>query len=35
MQSLANTPERFADFIKSETEKYAKVIRQAHISLEG
>lgn len=35
MQSLANTPERFSDFIKTETEKYAKVIRQAHITLEG
>ena len=35
MQSLASSPERFADFIKNETDKYAKVIHQANISLEG
>lgn len=35
MTSLANTPERFAAFIRSEIDKYAQVIRQANITSEG
>jgi len=33
--SLAGTPERFAAFIRSETEKYAQVIRKAGITSES
>jgi len=35
MTSLANTPERFATFIRIEIDKYAQVIRQANITSEG
>ena len=35
MTSLANTPERFAAFIRSEIDKYAQVIRQANITSES
>ncbi len=34
MASLAGTPERFGEFIKSEISKYAQVIRQAKITIE-
>ena len=33
--SLAASPERFASFIRSETEKYAQVIRKAGITAES
>ena len=33
--SLAGTPERFASFIRSETDKYAQVIRKAGITAES
>jgi tripartite-type tricarboxylate transporter receptor subunit TctC len=33
-QPVSNTPEEFAAFIKSETAKYAKVIKAAHITPE-
>jgi tripartite-type tricarboxylate transporter receptor subunit TctC len=33
--SLAGTPDRFAAFIRSETDKYAQVIRKAGITLES
>jgi tripartite-type tricarboxylate transporter receptor subunit TctC len=33
--SLSGSPERFATFIRSEIEKYAQVVRQAGISIEG
>jgi tripartite-type tricarboxylate transporter receptor subunit TctC len=35
MTSLANTPERFEAFIRTEIDKYAQVIRQARITSEG
>ena len=33
--SLSGTPERFAAFIRSEIDKYAQVVRQAGIVIEG
>jgi tripartite-type tricarboxylate transporter receptor subunit TctC len=33
--SLAGSPERFAAFIRSETDKYAQVIRKAGITAES
>jgi tripartite-type tricarboxylate transporter receptor subunit TctC len=34
VEPLANTPEQFADFIKSEIVRYAKVIKEAGIKIE-
>jgi len=33
--SLSGTPEKFAQFLKSEIEKYAQVVRKANITLES
>jgi tripartite-type tricarboxylate transporter receptor subunit TctC len=33
-ESMAGTPEQFADYIKAEREKWSKVIREANIKLE-
>jgi len=33
--SLSGTPDKFAQFLKSEIEKYAQVVRKANISLES
>jgi tripartite-type tricarboxylate transporter receptor subunit TctC len=33
-EPLTSTPERFAEFIKSETARYAKVIREAKLELQ-
>ena len=35
MRSLANTTENFEKFLRAEIDKYARVIQQAHISLES
>ena len=35
IQSLAGTPEQFASFIQSEVNRYARVIRSAHISADS
>jgi tripartite-type tricarboxylate transporter receptor subunit TctC len=35
MRSLANTPENFEKFLRAEIDKYARVIQQAHITLDG
>jgi hypothetical protein len=34
VEPLVNTPQQFADFIKSETVRYAKVIKDAGIKLQ-
>jgi tripartite-type tricarboxylate transporter receptor subunit TctC len=34
LSSLAGTPEQFALFLKLEEDKYAKVVREAHITLD-
>ena len=31
---ISSTPEQFADFIKSETVRWAKVIKDANLSIE-
>ena len=33
--SMAGTPAQFAAFLQAETEKYARIIRQANVQLEG
>ena len=33
--SLSGTPEKFPQFLKSEIEKYAQVVRKANITLES
>jgi len=33
--SLSGTPEKFAQFLRSEIEKYAQVVRKANISLDS
>jgi len=33
--SLSGTPEKFAQFLRSEIEKYAQVVRKANITLDS
>ena len=33
-EPLANTPEKFAEFVKTETVRWGKVIRDAKLSLD-
>ena len=35
LTSMAGTPAQFAAFLQAETEKYARIIRQANVQLEG
>jgi tripartite-type tricarboxylate transporter receptor subunit TctC len=34
VEAVSSTPEQFAAFIRSETEKYAKLIKEAGIKIE-
>jgi len=34
VEAVSSTPEQFAAFIRSETEKYAKLIKEANIKID-